>query len=252
MMLPQENELLLAKVKKILPYGAFCELTEYKIEGFMHVSEVAPRWIKNIHEFLSEGQQLVVKVHHVDKEKNQVDVSLKRVTETERQTKIETVRLSKKAHKLLEIAIKESKSKETIDNVRAALEKVFHDAYEGFELASEQGIEALVQVELPKAIKEAIVIVAQKNIKKSEVELSGVITLACYQSEGLQTLQKILGMAEGIASVHYLGAPHYRIRITAPGYKEADKALGKLLDKMKAVAQKSSCDFEFAKEENKV
>lgn len=55
MELPREGSLAIAVVKKIMPYGAFCTLTEYgDIEAFMHISEVAPRWIKNIHEFLSE------------------------------------------------------------------------------------------------------------------------------------------------------------------------------------------------------
>jgi translation initiation factor 2 subunit 1 len=79
--LPEENELVMAVIKKILPYGAFCSLPEYNnLEAFLHVSEVAPRWIKNIHEFISEGQKHVVKVHHLDKEKNQVDISIKRVS----------------------------------------------------------------------------------------------------------------------------------------------------------------------------
>ena len=45
-----------------MPYGAFCTLPEYKdLEAFLHVSEVAPRWIKNIHDFISEGQRYVVR-----------------------------------------------------------------------------------------------------------------------------------------------------------------------------------------------
>ena len=56
--LPDHDELVIAVIKKIMPYGAFCSLPEYgNVEAFLHVSEVAPRWIKNIHEFISEGQK---------------------------------------------------------------------------------------------------------------------------------------------------------------------------------------------------
>ena len=75
--MPEEGELVLATVKKIMPYGAFCTLDEYgNREAFVHISEVAPRWIKNIHEFLHEGQRLVAKVHKLVVEKNQIDLTL--------------------------------------------------------------------------------------------------------------------------------------------------------------------------------
>ena len=95
--LPEENELVVAVIKKIMPYGAFCVLPEYQdMEAFMHISEVAPRWIKNIHEFISEGQRHVAKVHHIDREKRQVDISLKRVNEEEKKVKLESMKIEKK------------------------------------------------------------------------------------------------------------------------------------------------------------
>ena len=56
-MYPEPRELIIATVKKVVPYGAFCSLDEYNdIEAFIHVSEIAPRWIKNVHEHVKEGQ----------------------------------------------------------------------------------------------------------------------------------------------------------------------------------------------------
>ena len=79
-------------------------------EAFVHISEVAPRWIKNIHEFLREGQQLVAKVYHIEVEKEQIDLSLKRVTESERKAKMEGSRRERRADKLFEVALKIAKS----------------------------------------------------------------------------------------------------------------------------------------------
>ena len=98
---PEKDELVIVNIRKILPYGAFCILPEYNnMEAFLHVSEVAPRWIKNIHEFLSEGQQHVAKIYRLDREKNQVDISLKRVSEEEKKGKLEIIRTEKRAAKL--------------------------------------------------------------------------------------------------------------------------------------------------------
>ncbi|MFH1448366.1 MAG: S1 RNA-binding domain-containing protein, partial [Candidatus Micrarchaeota archaeon] len=55
---PEKDELVIATIRKIFPYGAFCSLDEYdNKEAFVHISEVASRWVKNIHEFLKENQK---------------------------------------------------------------------------------------------------------------------------------------------------------------------------------------------------
>ena len=44
--MPEQDELVLSTVKKIMPYGAFCTLDEYSNrEAFVHISEVAPRML---------------------------------------------------------------------------------------------------------------------------------------------------------------------------------------------------------------
>jgi len=107
-----------------MPYGAFCSLAEYPdLEGFLHISEVAPRWIKNIHEFISEGQRHVVKVHHVDRAKNQVDVSIKRVNEEEKKRKLEGVQNEKRGKKLLELSLKNAKVKTDFATAKKEIEK---------------------------------------------------------------------------------------------------------------------------------
>jgi translation initiation factor 2 subunit 1 len=43
---PEKDKLVIATVTKIMPYGAFLSLKEYEgVEAFMHISEVAPRWM---------------------------------------------------------------------------------------------------------------------------------------------------------------------------------------------------------------
>ncbi|HQT44897.1 MAG TPA: S1 RNA-binding domain-containing protein, partial [Candidatus Micrarchaeota archaeon] len=98
--MPEQDELVLATIKKIMPYGAFCALDEYQNkEAFVHISEVAPRWIKNIHEFLHEGEHVVAKVYNLILEKNQIDLSLKRVTPSEKKAKLEMVKRTRRADK---------------------------------------------------------------------------------------------------------------------------------------------------------
>lgn len=62
------------KVTKITGFGAFVELEEGKV-GLIHISEVADVYVKDVHDFLSEGDEVKVKVVNVDG--NKIALSLK-------------------------------------------------------------------------------------------------------------------------------------------------------------------------------
>jgi translation initiation factor 2 subunit 1 len=232
-------------IKKIMPYGAFCALPEYdNLEAFLHVSEIAPRWIKNIHEFISEGQRYVVKVVHVDKSKNQVDISIKRVSDEEKKVKLELVQNEKKGAKLLEISLKTAKSKLEIAKAREEIEAHFVDVFSCFKAVSLEGEGALKDLKFPKGLKDAMVELAKKSIKKPVVELDTVASLVCYGPCGVDDIKNVLKVDKDI-SVHYLGAPKYKISLTASDYKSGEKRLNKVLEEIKALAQKNNCDFNY-------
>lgn len=62
-------------VTGITNFGAFVQLPEGKV-GLIHISEVSNVFVKDVHEFLKEKQQVTVKVVSVD-EKGKVGLSLK-------------------------------------------------------------------------------------------------------------------------------------------------------------------------------
>jgi translation initiation factor 2 subunit 1 len=243
--LPDKDELVIGVIKKIMPYGAFVVLTEYgNLEAFLHVSEIAPRWIKNIHEFISEGQRYVVKVVHVDLHKNQVDVSIKRVNEEEKKRKLELVQNEKKGKKLLELSLETAKAKIEFAKAREEIESHFVDVYTCFKQASLEGEPALKDLKLPKGLKAKMVELAQKSIKKPVVEIDTVATLVCYGPDGVEDLKKVLKVDKDV-SVHYLGAPKYKLSLTASDYKSGEKRLNKVLEQIKALAQKNNCEFTY-------
>ncbi len=247
--LPDRNELVIARIRKIMPYGAFCVLPEYgDIEAFLHVSEVAPRWIKNIHEFISEGQTHVMKIHRIDKERNQVDVSIKRVSDEEKRRKTEQVRTEKRAQKLLELSLKTAKSDMKAEEAAAAIEEHFGDVYSCFKSAMEGGDAALKPLDFPKALKTVMVDIAKKNIKKPTVLISGLISLVCYSSDGVDVIKKALDIKDSSASLLYLGAPTYKLSVKAPDYKTAEKKMAAIVEQIKDFAQKNNCEFGFERE----
>ena len=247
--LPEQNELVIAIIKKILPYGAFCSLPEYNnMEAFLHVSEVAPRWIKNIHEFISEGQRHVLKVYNVDRQKNQVDVSLKRVNEEEKRKKIEQVSLEKRAEKLLQFALKESKSKLSYEDAAKKISEHFGDVYSCFQAASEDD-PLLESLDVPAALKAAIIETGKKNIKKTILEIAGTVSLSCYSGDGIEKIKTALATNDSNISISYLGAPRYKVLVKSDNYKTAEKSLSSFVSHIKSFAQKNNCDFNFERAE---
>ncbi len=246
--LPDEDELVVAVIKKIMPYGAFCVIPEYNnLEAFLHVSEVAPRWIKNIHEFISEGQRYVVKVHHVDRQKGQVDVSIKRVSEEEKKRKLELLQNEKRGAKLLEFALKDAKTGDDAAAVTKEIEAHYDDVYTCFKEASFKGEEALKKLDLPKALKAKIMEIAIKSIKKPVVRIDTLVTMVCFNPAGVADVKAALDIGEDV-EVHYLGAPRYKLSLTAPDYKSGEKRMLTVLERIKTYAQKNNCDFKSERE----
>ncbi|MBD3210788.1 S1 RNA-binding domain-containing protein [Candidatus Micrarchaeota archaeon] len=243
--LPDKDELIIAVVKKIMPYGAFCNLPEYgNMEAFLHISEIAPRWIKNIHEFISEGQRHVVKVVHVDTEKNQVDVSIKRVNDEEKKRKLELVQNEKRGAKLLELSLSTAKVKLTPEKARQEIESQYEDVFSCFKAASLEGEPALKKLDLPKMLKAKIAEIAKKNIKKPVVEVDTTASLVCFGENGVEDIKKVLSAGRDV-TINYLGAPNYKISLTASDYKTGEKKLQKALEEIKALAQKNNCEFSY-------
>lgn len=233
---PELDEFVLATVRKIMPFGAVCGLEEYGgMEAFIHISEVSSGWIRNIREHFKEGQLIVAKVIHVDVEKRQIDLSLKRVSEVEKKRKLELHQQAKRSAKLLErAASKAGKTmRQALIEVGEPLEKEYGALFAAFE-ALAAGEEP--KTKIPKSWIQVLREVAQQEIKPKKVTLRAKLSLQSFAPEGLEKVKSILEkLAKEIpkSELHYLGAPHYLIDITAGDFKTAEKELvkaQKLLD----------------------
>lgn len=67
------------KVSGITKFGAFVTLPEGK-SGLVHISEIAYSYVNDVHDHLSEGDQVKVKVIGID-DAGRINLSIKKVTE---------------------------------------------------------------------------------------------------------------------------------------------------------------------------
>ena len=78
--LPEIGEIVIATITKISDHGAYVTLDEYdKIQGFLHVSEIAPGWVRKVTKYVKEGEKKVLLVKKIGKNRTEIDLSLKQI-----------------------------------------------------------------------------------------------------------------------------------------------------------------------------
>lgn len=246
---PDEGDLVVATVHKVLNYGAFANLEEYPgKEAFIHISEVSSGWVKNIRDFVRENQKIVARVLRVNPKKGHVDASLKRIREDQRTRKIQQWKIEQKAEKLLEFSAKKlNKDLDTAyEEVGYYIMDEYGDLYGAFEIAAEEGADALISRGMDKKWAMAITEVARKNISPPEVQITGYVNLTSYAPNGVEVIREALGkVKDEHISVQCVGAPRYRLRVTSSDYITAENMLKKAAEKAIEVVEAAGGEGEF-------
>lgn len=254
---PEVGDLVVCSVENVKNFGAFVALDEYGgKEGFIHVRDVATGWVKYIRDHVREGQKIVCKVLGVDRERGHIDLSLKQVNEHQRREKIQEWKNEKKADKLLEIV--GSKMGKTLEQAYAEvgekLVKEFGTLYGAFEEVSSSP-EALKEVGLDKKWAAAVADVAKENIEIPSVTIDGLLEISSPKSDAIDHIKKALAAGvdsdEVEVSIHYIGAPRYKITISAEDYKMAEQELKDAVERITTSIEKHGGSASFRRKEEK-
>jgi len=235
---PEVGDLVIGTVEAVTDYGAYVKLDEYDEKGLLHISEISSSWIRNIRDFVREGQKVVLKVLRVDAEKRHIDLSLRRVTKREKIEKMMFWKREKKAEALLRsVAEKIGLPLDEVYEKAGGLIEKEYTLYEGFERAAKEGVEVLTKIGVPEELAKAFAEVAKERIRVSVVRVKGIVELRCMKPNGVSIIKEAFLNAKKTEKsrdvkvrFYVVATPKYCVEVSAENYKQAEAVLQKVAE----------------------
>ena len=238
--LPENGDLVIGTVKSIFDHGVYVNLDEYEdLQAYCHVSEVSSTWVRNIRNVMRLGKKVVGRVMRV--KENQIDISIKRVSEGLQRTKVEEWKHYKTAITLLEMAAKQRKM--DFELARSEVEDLssefYGSLYQAFEDALFRGETTFLDAGISEEWAKILTSIAKKNLSIPKVEISRDIEIICWEGNGVNlirdALKKALKAREEIEAaveelsmdIYVKGTPNYRFIISARDYQLAEELMSK-------------------------
>jgi translation initiation factor 2 subunit 1 len=250
---PERGEFVIATIERITGYGAYVWLDGYGKEGFLHRSQIASGWIRNIRNFIREEQKTVLKVLRVNEVKAHVDLSLRRVNKRQRRETILSWKKDKQAEGILRSASEKLHVpfEEIYEKTGVLIDKKSVGLYEVLEETARDGIDVLLNIGMSKEVAGIITEIAKEKIKSPAVKIKGTLELRCTKPNGVALIQEALLTTSKIEtiegatiSVHVISPPRYRVEVLAENYKIAERILQEateaVLKKIRAVGGKGT------------
>ena len=255
--LPEIGEIVIATVSKVSDHGAYVTLDEYNnVQGFLHISEIAPGWVRNIGRYVKDGEKKVLLVKKVRSDRSEIDLSLKQISKDQKKKKLLEVKRFEKGKTIIQNVKESAKlSQKEIDQLEEVIFSKYDSIYLAFLDVARKGIKVLDDLKLPKKTVTAIEEVSSK-IRLPSVEIRGILEITNPKPDGVEIIKKILGDAskkenESKIEITYVGAPKYRISVSAPDFKSAEKTLKPIVTDIQDSIEKQKGTFNFIREDSK-
>ncbi|MAF34416.1 translation initiation factor IF-2 subunit alpha [Candidatus Woesearchaeota archaeon] len=247
---PEEEEFVLCTVTGIQTHSVFCTLDEYGGRtGMIHISEIAPGRIRNIRDHVTKGKKVVCKVININQEKGYIDLSLRRVSETQKRQKANNIKQEQLAEKIVEQYARTTK--QDVKKIYQQLTKTVLAKYPGLFFAfqrvakEEATLESMgVEKKLATALTEQI----QQRIKPEERIIEGDFVLTSYAPDGVELIKKAL--TDTKLDVRYRGAGTYHVVVKSDDYKKAEKQLKSATEDLLKFTKKNKIQAEWRRWED--
>ena len=252
--LPEIGEIVIATITKVSDHGAYVTLDEYDgVQGFLHISEIAPGWVRKVRRYVKENEKKVLLVKKIQAKRGEIDLSLKQISKEQKKKKLlEVKRFEKEQGILKNIQEKAELSTKQIEDIEDKLLSKYDSIYDAIIDIATKNKDVLNSLEISEKIQTVIKDISSK-IKLPSVEIRGILELTNNKSNGIEIIRKILldvikDNADSKIEISYIGAPKYRVSIIAQEFKTAEKIIKPILEKIEKDVKKQNGTFNFTRE----
>ncbi|MFX1252804.1 MAG: S1 RNA-binding domain-containing protein [Promethearchaeota archaeon] len=253
--LPDVGELVICTCTKVDSHGAYFQLDEFeeltKEAGYVHVSELAKTWVRQISAHIRVGQKVVAKVLRVNPKLRQVDLSIRRVTDKERQSRMQELKHEQRIKGLLKAIGAQNKIDIDTKIIKPSMEK-YGSVYRAFMDIHQNGIQILLNMGLDKNLADLIFKETATALEPPSVTLLANVVAMVYDSKGITVLKKIFQAIEEkngmTVEVTAISAPRYRVAITASDWKAAERKWKEIQEYLEGEINKTDGQIRFERE----
>ena len=252
--LPEIGEIVIATITKVSDHGAYVTLDEYDgVQGFLHISEIAPGWVRKVTRYVKENEKKVLLVKKIQTQRGEIDLSLKQISKEQRKKKLLDVKRFEKEQGILKnIQEKAELTTKQIEDIEDKLLSKYDSIYDAIIDIATKNKDVLNSLEISEKIQTVIEDISSK-IKLPSVEIRGILELTNNKSNGIEIIRKILldvikDNADSKIEISYIGAPKYRVSIIAQEFKTAEKIIKPILEKIEKDVKKQNGTFNFTRE----
>ncbi|MBN1175168.1 S1 RNA-binding domain-containing protein [Candidatus Woesearchaeota archaeon] len=251
--IPQEEEIVFCTVTKIQYHSVFVSLDEYKNKsGMIHISEISPGRIRNIGDYVKEGKVIVCKVLRINKDRGHIDLSLRRVNESQRRAKVE----ERKQQAIAEAIIQSyaQNSKQDVKKVYNSLSKLILEEYDSIYGAFEDVVESgasLAEIGIDKDVATDLEALVKERIKPKEVVIEAHLSLESFNSNGVDIINDVvskLASFDDKLKLQFLGAGKYKVEVRSREYKVAEDIVKQALEILNEGTKDSLTSYKFERD----
>lgn len=233
----KEGDIYICKVRKLLQHGIIVTIGNEEKEGFIHISELSKRWVRDVKDIAKEGDVLVCKVITLGQSP---ELSIKRVTDSEKREALREWSIENRLIKLIEKFYKKDTNK-----LREQIIKKYGSLFNFYETLSKNGKDELEDLKLNKEITSELLDFVEKTKKK--VIIKNQLELKTYEENGVEKIKEVLNECAKIkgVSIKYIKAPVYMMTIDLGDTKKTLNENKKLLELISKKSKSLNIDFKY-------
>ncbi len=239
---PTVGELVIGIVRIIEEHGVIVELEEYGgIEAYVPRSHIASGRVRDIRDFVKEGERVVGRVIRADRGKGLVDISLRYVSKDQARKKLAAWKEKRRVISLIKMTAERLGIKDpqiTATNVWNKLSRYYDSPMEALIEAMRTGPEVLKKAGLDDSFAKALLDEAKAHITTPIYMKVIGLKLISFAPDGVEVVKKALIKGKDAASsedgvnveIYTVGSPKYVVRIQSPDPKAVRRASNKVVE----------------------